>query len=455
MTLVRRRLIGLAVGAVCLLAVLTAAALWQRHDLLKADSDADEAKLLGWPASDVTGLVLDNANGHFVLERQGTTWTLSEPLQTAADASTVDAIVNAAVDLARTQKVEVDGKPPTDLAMFGLASPRAALTVQRAAGAKTIDIGKRNDFTGDVYARVHDSDSDMMVGRGIEFQVDKTLFDPREKRLIVLDPANMTRIDVTQPDGPPYSIVRENGEPSVRLADGTTFDADATQVSAIESALANLRAMKFVDAPLTTVKTTRARVTLRDGSAHMFVLGEDKDGHWFATLDGEAAPFAEVSGEWVVRKLDVDPMSLRDLRVVRFKRDDVARLTVKRDADAVTMARNEAGTWQLGDDASADGSRVSGLLYNLYGLKASSVLYDHAGDAELMAEGFVTPLLTVDLGGRDASAIATLLVVKDKEGRTVATQQGSGQIVVVDAEQVDDISAKSADYLPNEAQANK
>lgn len=471
----RRRLLGLlvllAVGALAVFGVW-----WmERHDAAVADEEDAQAKIIGFKPSGVRDVELDNANGHFVLTRDGSGWKLTSPMMVSADASVVDALVAAVADVTKTRNVEVDGRPPvaTEVAMFGLLPPKAWVMLAADEGTKVLEIGKRNDFNGEVYARVRGADFVWMVGGGIEFQVNKSLFDLRDKRLLVFEPSEVERIDVVQNDRRLYAIVRENGKHRLLLDGGRSAEADALQVSGITTALSTLRATKFVDeAPNEAARRAagfampdvlRVRLTLTGGRATTLALAHDADDHWHAMREGEAAPLAEISGDWLARKLDVDPKTLRDLRVVDFRRDDVAGITVTRGDYNVILKAGEGGTWTVtgatpaieGLPREADASRCSGLVYRLFGLRAESVLTESATDAEMQAMGLAAAQLKVTLTGSDGNPLATLLVATDAQGRSIAAQVGRGRIDLIGPSETSDISAKVADYLPGDTQAAK
>jgi hypothetical protein len=479
--MMRRRLLGMLVLLAC--GALAVAAVWwmERHDVAVEDERIAAAKLIGFRAASVRDVTLENQHGRFVMTRDGSGWKLTEPMVVPADASVVDGLVAAVADVGSTRSVEIDGKPPvaSELGMFGLDRPKIAATLAGDDGTKTLELGKRNDFNGEVYARVRGTDNVAMVGAGIEFQVGKTFFDLREKRLLVFEPADVERMDVLRGDSRLYGIVRENGSWRLLLDGGRSVEADPMQVSGLTTALSTLRATRFITespdeaarkaAGFAANDVIRVRLTLAGNRSQILALAHvaERDGveRWSAMREGEPSPLAEISGDWLARKLDVDPKSLRDLRVVDFTRDDVGTISVTRGDESVTLKAGEGGSWQLTAATpspegitlprEADAGRCSGLAYRLFGLRAEEVLVESAGPAELQSAGLGSPQLTVRLERADGNELATLLVATDSRGRTTATQVGRGRIDLVGASEASDISAKAADYLPAEAQATK
>lgn len=474
--MMRRRLLGLLV--LLALGGLAVFGVWwmERYDAASEEERLAAAKLIGFRAGSVRDVVLDNEHGHFVLTRDGSGWKLTEPMTVNADASVVDALVAAVADVASTRSVDVDGKPPvaSELGMFGLDKPRAAVSLAGDDGTKVLELGKHNDFNGEVYAKVRGAEPVAMVSGSIEFQVSKSLFDLRDKRVLVFEPAEVERMDVLRADRRLYAVVRENGKSRLLLDGGRSAEADNLQLSGITTALSTLRATRFLSespdeaarkaAGFFAPDVLRVRITLSGGRIQTLALAHaehDGDDHWAAMREDGAAPLVAISGDWLARKLDVDPETLRDLRVVDFQRDDVAGITVKRGDESVTLKTGEGGAWNVtaatpavaGLPREADASRCSGLVYRLFGLRAEAVLTEAAGEAELQAAGFDKPQLEVTLAGADGNPLATLLVATDTQGRAVAAQVGRGRIDRIGPSETSDISAKAADYLPGDTQA--
>ena len=460
MTLVQRRLIGFGVLVVGALVVLLATGLLEHRTNVVAEKAADDARLLRFAPDKVAKVTLVNANGTFSLVRTNGAWWMAEPLDVAADGNVVDGLVSALAELRRTRGVDVRD----DLAMFGLEPPVASVTIESETGTESIAFGKKNAMNGELYAKVADV---VMVEGAIDYQVSKTAFDLRDKRLVRVAPASLRRVDVTRADGSAYALERRGGSRLFVIAGGLSAEADAAQVDGVLGALTGLRAVKFAtdrnatdDERRDYLKTPvlRAKLTAAD-EAHTLVLAKRADG-WFAALEGEPSPILAVAGEAVVRKVDVAPASLRDLHVVTFDRAAVKQITVKRGDDSVTVKTDDKGVWQVvaanpSDGGAfpreADASRISGVLYTVYGLEAREVVKEDARDADAQALGFGAPTLVVTLAGEDGAALAVLEVTTDPQKRTLARAQGQSRIDAVSADALADISAKLANYLPGDA----
>ena len=336
MTLVTKRLIGFGALLAAVALILVVVGLLERHTIQKADKQDDDAHLVQIARDKVNKLTLENDSGKYVMTRVDGAWWLDEPIDCAADANVVDSMVSAIAELRRTRTIEVDGHAPDeeDLAIYGLAPPLTTLSIETGTDQQTIELGKKNDFSSDLYARVRGSNQVVMVGGAFDYQVAKTLFDLREKRLITFIPDSITRLDVTRANGSTYTLERRGGRRFFVSAGDLSAEADGSQVSGILSAITGLRASAFAtdsnataDEHKTFLSHPQLHVKVSSGDdAHRLVLARENDA-WYAALEGEESAIIVTSGEVLVRKLDVDAASLRDLRVLHFERVDVKQLT--------------------------------------------------------------------------------------------------------------------------------
>lgn len=468
MTLVRKRLftlVGLLVaGGVAVLLVF----LQEQKSARDAEAKTASEKVLQFAGGvEVQELRLTSAGQRFVIERQGDGWSLREPMQTAADVTVIAGMLDHLAQLARTSTVSPEaGSEP---ALFGLEPPRATVELKNVAGdrVETLLVGKKNDFNGSIYVKVAGKDTIMMVPGGLDYQVDKSLYDLREKRLAVFDPDQVQGLQVTIGGKPAYTVKR-GGASDFVIEAPRKMDADFSQVNGIVQALANVRAKSFlVEQP---AKADLERhglakpafvVDLTDQAGAvttlLFAKAKDDDQTYYATRGGAVAPIVEIAGDWVARKLEVGVETLRDLRLVKFERERVRRIVITRGADSVTLTKKAAdAAWELTapEQAAVDESKVSTVLYKLFTMKADRIVQDDATVAQLEEAGLGAPQLIVQLFGEGEAELGTVAFGKEEDGRQYAMKVGSKRLDLVEKAEADDLSAKPADYK-QQAEAKK
>lgn len=466
MTLLTKRLVGFGGLVLAVVVVLVAVGLLEHHTTTHQQQVDEDERLLVFERDKVAKVSLKNSNGAFALVRAKGGWWMSEPLDTSADSSVVDGIVSAMADLRRTRIIDVDGHAPdaADLSIFGLQPPLTSLEIEAGTERFMIDFGKKNDFNGELYASVRGSKQVVMVLGAIDYQIAKTVYDLRDKRLVPFDAESLSAVEVTRSNGTTYAIERRGGQRFFVTADSVSAEADAAQVKGVLDALVGLRAIAFATDraasfdernTFLTRLVLRAKLTAGDVS-HSITLAKQESG-WYAALDGEDGPIIQVAGEVAQRKADVDPRSLRDLRVVAFERADVGSLTLTRGVESVSFKADGHGGWVVSAATpsdggafprEADGAAVSGVIYTLFNLRADEVVSEEGGE-------FPEPVFSAVVGRNGGGEIASLLTALDAQKRTIARDAHKPRISAIPAASVSEISTKLTDYLPGDQSASK
>jgi hypothetical protein len=463
MTLVQRRLVGLAVTLV-VGAGAAGLALWIEHQSEKKEqAEAAQAKVLALsdPKS-VKTLELTTPSGTFVLSREGTAagatrWEITSPLRTPAEAFSVDGLVSALAALKRKSVVGHDG----DKKLFELEPPRFRVTLTTDKGEhETLLAGKKNSFDGSLYVMREGASEVLLVDGSLEYQLDKDLFKLRDKRLVTSDTADVLKAEVSVDGKRRYTLERGDGD-TWRLTFPHAVAADSTAVSTLLSALTTASATRFVveqpdAAALHTYGLDKpkvaARLTVRAGSPLSVRLSEvsSKDAkHYYATAGG---PLVELSSNWVLDKLAVDPETLRDLHVLSFSREEVGRLELDSGGKSVAFSRIAStgnDQWQMTapQKAQAQDAPVTSLVYRLWNLKAKRIFSEGAVSADFERLGLSKPALRITLKKKDGSPLGTLSFGKVDGDEQYVRVEGTPRVDVIEASVAKDITLDPTAYL--------
>jgi hypothetical protein len=215
----------------------------RRDDAAQAKKDAD-AKLYLFDPLKVKAITVEAKGNPTRLARAGQGWRIEAPVAADAERATVDALIDAIARLRR--KASVAEKPdPAALATYGLASPRAKVTLAVEGGKdESLALGDDNAFDGTVFVRTTSGAVDLVAG-DVKYEVERGTFDLREKRLLPFEEKDLARVEVTAPGGS-YALARD-GE-AWRLAAPIQDKADADAVQRVLGAIRGLRATAFASA---------------------------------------------------------------------------------------------------------------------------------------------------------------------------------------------------------------
>lgn len=498
MTLVKKRLLsfGALVLAGCALGYV--AVMQSDHLDEKAKADKTKTQLFNIAdAGSIRVLRLTTPKGRIVVERdesaKGEVWMVTEPIRTRADSVAVNGIVEQLAQLQHTVVVQTDSvrsnegpaKPAVasvakntenaggnneELAVFGLAPARFTVTlVEKSGHESTLEVGKRSSFDGSLFVRRDRASNVLVVPGSLEYQLDKELFDLRDKRLVSFEPNEVTKLSVKSEGKATYTVVKE-GE-RYKLSEPIAVAADNETVSMLLSALTTSNAKNFVAEKTTADEMRRfglerpqldLAIELSVGSPLRLLIGEVRNGDgdkavrtYYATLAGGAGPVVELSSNWLVEKVAVSADSLRDKRVLPFEREQVARLVLRKGETSLTFERKNDGdnhSWAITKPAAAkvQDAALTGIIYRLAKLKAKRIHSEVATASDKQAKKLDNPALVVELFATNGTAIGSLSFGATEGDEQFASGSPGDRIDVVEKSFADEISLDPASYKETE-----
>lgn len=226
------------------LAGAAVAAAWfgiaRQDDARQARRSAEE-RLFTFQPADVTGVTVEAKGETTRLVRDGDRWRLDAPVHAAADRAIVDTMVDRLAELRR--KGVADGAAPDAAQRYGLARPRATVTVALRDGkTETLALGDENPFDGTIFARSTGAGVTLIPG-DVRWTIERSAFDLREKRLVPFEDGEVVRVEVTTP-ARSYVLARE-GPDAWRLEAPVHERADPAAAARALSAVRALRASAF------------------------------------------------------------------------------------------------------------------------------------------------------------------------------------------------------------------
>jgi hypothetical protein len=169
-------------------------------------------KVFSLDKTKVEGLVLSTAGQEEVqLVRDKDGWRITAPLAAPADAAEADAVVSS---LETLELEEVVAETPSDLAEYGLAAPRAtvSLRLQGASEPLVLQVGDKTPDGSAVYARVPTAARVFTIPAYLEGSFTKKPFDLRDRSVLHVQRDAVTALDIKGPEGA-YALAKdEKGE---------------------------------------------------------------------------------------------------------------------------------------------------------------------------------------------------------------------------------------------------
>lgn len=210
--------------------------------------DLRDKRIIKFDRDKVTGLEIVRPKDSVMLAKNGSQWSLTNPLRATADYGTVEGMIG---QIESAQMVALTANEAKDLKQYGLDKPQVTATIVSDGSKATLAIGKTSS-DGSYYARDEARPLVFTISQALVTDLQKPTSDYRLKDLFQFRPFNATRIELTR-DNQTLTFERLKGKdsstpdkwqevaPAKKDLDTTKFESAASQLSA-------LRADSFVDA---------------------------------------------------------------------------------------------------------------------------------------------------------------------------------------------------------------
>jgi hypothetical protein len=386
----------------------------ERHQKSTEEQERTEQNLFDLVPERVQWIRITNSGGSVTLQRQGSKWTILEPIRTDADDSAVDRLLMELEILQTRRKIRYEQLPDGEntLKQWGLENPTLKIEFRTNSDIHTLLVGRKTAVSDLVYARAslaRTAPVHLINASSLEV-LNKNLDDLRSRVVVKFDPSTVRRFGVRsgQPAAPGVASeweVSRNGD-RWSIQKPLVCRADTERVETWLNRLYLLRVKKFV----TDEPTTLAPYGLETPSAQVWVLPTGEKAPVTLLVgsqvkDSTEEVYAKVlggSGVFTLTKSSVadlleGPSQLRDRHVlppVEWKK--LSQVEVQTPSAVLRLVRRE-DQWFLEapTQPQVDGARVETLLSQLRELEAGGFV--EGASSELTSFGFESPAATVSL----------------------------------------------------------
>jgi hypothetical protein len=428
------------------------------YELPKAEREAQKDKLVDVAQDDVIGIELDFPDRKLVLQKDGKTWKLVQPIEAQADDAAMQSLLLALVN-AEVQRTLDD--LPKDLAPFGLDRPNPTVTLTVKNGSvPPIHVGAQTKIGQKTYVRLGDEQKLLLSPSNLKLALDKQPKDLRDKTMLAFEDDAVTRLEI---DGSGEPVVLSRTKDDVWTVTPGDYPADATEVNSYLSSLRATRAVDFPDdAPADLAKyglaEPKLRVTVTAGSGEsaaastLSLGGETTEGttkRLYAMRSDR--PGVVTVGDWSQKNLDKSVATFRDKTVFAFDPAEVSRVALQRRAGVgVNLERGADGSWSVPGTKGSQPVAITALLDDLRDLRGADVVTDQAGD--LAAYGLNAPALRITLYGKDGKPLGTVLAT-NHDGKFYAMREGQPTVYGLRDYMFTRLDKQEKDFLPGAAPA--
>lgn len=425
------------------------------------DTDEGPAALFDPAPGRILGVKIVGQDQTLVLARQGEKWRLVEPVDAAADAFSVNQIVDTVKDIKASEARDVDDETT------GLGSPRWTVTLTDDKGAEhTLLVGAPRPLQPQqTYVRPGGSKASYIAAVDLADRLAQSAGDLRDMTVLDVQADKIERVKITGPES--IELIRREGK--WQLASPVAAPADDEAARKVVDALAQLTATAFVadepgdlgpfglatprvlaelhmapERPATTATSEPNQPPARPGKVYRLALGKKIDDEVYARLADSPSVFRVRQS--LFDSLQPKPVSLRARTILDINADAVTGVDIDGQAGKAGLVKVE-GEWRMAMPRSGPASKdaMDRLLTDAAALKAESFRDD---TDNLALYGLDKPRAEVTFRMAGTGASATLLVGKASPSgeMTFVKSAGADSVAVVKTGDLSAILSEPATY---------
>jgi Domain of unknown function (DUF4340) len=378
-------------------------------------------------------------------EKHGGSWQIVQPVQTGADQSTAQGIVD---QVAEARVGETEPGSADRRKVYGLDPPQTTLELQLKNGARhTLLIGDK-DFTGDsVYTLADNGQNVSLLPVSLSTSASKSLDDLRDRSVLNIQSGDVTSLALKNPSG---EISADLNKDQWRLTKPGTALADKTAVEMLVSAVSNGKMTAIIsEKPENLGKyglvnpSVSFTVTTNQGAKSTLIVGK-KEGEEYYARD-LSRPIVFRINDDLYKKLTEKFGDLRDKKVMHFDAEDIGQVQIENANGTVTVARKKDNPdeWAIAapDNLKGKSAATWKFLDPVSNLQADEVI-DHP--ASNLTSQLAKPEIRATLTKKDGSAL-TLRISKPSGDFVYAQASDSPALYKLKKQAIDDLNFKPAD----------
>jgi hypothetical protein len=398
-------------------------------------------------------LTLTPASGEAIrLVKQSGAWRMTVPQAVVAAVSEVDAMLGSLVSL---ESDATANDNPTNLADYGLATPRLTVGIRLAGASESLKLAVGDDVPaqGSLFARLTTSPRVFTLPSSLYTTLNKKPFDLRDRDLLHLRRDAIKTIEVAGPDGS-YALARGERDAWAFTRPLATA-ADRWGVDRLLGSIESLRMDAVAAEPAKSLKPFGldrpqrvVTLALTDGTRSGLEIGSlAPEGKFYARAAG--ASLVAVIPARLVDDLKKGMTEWRAKRLLEVSAYDVEGFDLEAGGAKKTFARStskgkdgvDSYKWKRTVPAvqDIDTSRVQGALFKIGGVEAADFIDQPQAPG---AYGLDQPALKIALRLAASSATpasSTWLELGQKGGVYYARRPNDAAVLRVDSTKADQL----------------
>lgn len=430
--------------AAAVLAAIGGVLYWSNHhkpaETVQAAVDTPP-KILSLNDSDVNRVELKKKDGaYLVLQKQDGKWQITSPQQLRADDSAVSGMISSLSSLSSDRLVE---DKADNVAQFGLSSPALEVDVSGKNDTHKLLIGDDTPTGGGSYAKLESDPRIFTIASYTKSNIDKSVNDLRDKRLVTAEPDKVSRIDLNA-NGQQLEFGRNKDQwqilkPKPLRADSFAVDELVRKLTDAKMDLTSDDQKKAASAFAAGKPVATAVLTTDSGNQELQVRKNKDDYYAKSSIVAGVYKVSTDVGEGLNKKLD----DFRNKKLFEFGYTDPDRIEIRKDSKPYFLTKG-SDDWWSGDGKKLDLASAEAVLDKLRDLQAT----------KFVDSGFGTPILEAYISSNNGKRVEKVQVSKSGTAY-IAKRENDPSLYVLDSKAVDELQKAVSDLKPAETQSAK
>jgi uncharacterized ParB-like nuclease family protein len=391
---------------------------------------------------DLASLTLTRGGQTVALEQQDNKWVIKQPVNAAADQSTVDSLVNGLTGARIERSLQASAE---ELKSYGLQEPAVIIELKLKNGEQhRLRLGAKAPVGVSVYGQVDQSPEVALLSDSLLASSDKSLNDLRDRSVL-----GVSRYDLSA-----LKLANEHGRIELAKKDSTwaitapdQANADENQVNSLIDDLTSATASEIVSETadeLGKYGLEQPKITLtaglQGGGERTLVISDKKDDSYYAKNSGQPQVFKVDAS--LFDKLNIKFSDLRDKQIIKLEKDQLTRLQLKNQNLTLLAEKNPDGKWivKQPEDKKDKEAQVD-RIFDAIETKATEVLEKPAPS---ISAKLVKPAAEVQLTGKDGKTTTIKVSAADGDNAYVRVE-GKPTIYKVEKRVVENLNLKASD----------
>lgn len=387
---------------------------------------------------DITSISVTRGGKTVKLENQNNKWTVTQPVNTAADASVVNSVVGDLVS-ARIQR----DFPPAggDLKQYGLSDPAVKLDVKLKNGeTHHVDLGSNDEISLSAYAKIDGGQNVALLPVNLLNDSNKSLNDLRDRSVLGASQYELSAVKISNDSG---GFELEKKDTTWNIKNPVSGLADDSQVNSLLADLTGSKATEVVSESVDDpgkygLDKSKIAITARlsAGGERTVTVGVKVDDNYYAKVSDR--PQLLKVDTLFFDKLNTKVSSLRSKQFIKLNRDDLSKISIK-NSNVTLVAEKKDDKWKVVEPADKKDKEASTFkIFTPLESQATDVL-DKPSSA--IVSKFAKPAVEVQL--TDKSGKTTVLKISSADGDSVYLKvEGQPQIYKVEKSVLDGLNFK-------------